>query len=368
VTFLEGRPIPVDTVPAVPALYRSLAVGDYLLGRTDLGTAARLAEMTTTELTSLVSTAAAGSVGQPMLSVVVPVFNNETTLVELHRRVREVAAPLGTFELILVDDGSADDSAEVARAICDGDPAVRFIRLSRNFGQQAALSAGLDAARGSAVVMMDADLQDPPELIAELVRRWRDGNDVVCALRRNRKESLGKRAAYALYYRALHYLAEIDITLDSGEFSLLDRKVVEIIRAMPERGRLLRGMRSWSGFRQSAVAYDRPARESGRSQYTLRRLVRLAIDGLVGFSSVPLQLVSALGMITALLGLVLFAVIVGIRLTSPDLPIGWTSTLGGILLVGGVQLITIGMVGAYVSRIYTEVRNRPLYVVMERVG
>lgn len=351
-------------------------MGDYILGRVDLFTAAQVSGMPREEILTAVRKSvdrladedgAPAAAEDPLLSVVVPVFNNETTLRELHHRLTHALVSLGTFEIVLVDDGSSDGSAAVARELCDSDSAVRFVRLSRNFGQQAALTAGIDSSRGSAVVMMDADLQDPPEMIPDLVRAWRAGNEVVCTVRQNRKESLLKRGAYSLFYRVFRYLAEVDMPLDSGEFSLLDRKVVDTLRSMPERSRFLRGMRSWSGFRQTSVPYDRPPRLAGSSQYTLRRLVRLAVDGLLGFSSAPLRLVSFAGVVTALLGIVLLGTVVVLRLSTPDLPIGWTSTLAGLLLVGGVQLMTVGVVGAYVARIYTEVKDRPLYVAMERV-
>ena len=355
--------------------YRALAIGGYVLGRSDLSTAAAVSGVPPGVLAEA-ARAEAGSPGErtggdqerPLLSIVVPVFNNATTLRELHRRLTDVLVPLGRFELVFVDDGSSDGSAEVLRELNAADPRTRVLRLSRNFGQQAALTAGLNVATGRGAVMMDADLQDPPEVIPDLVERWRAGNEVVYLVRRKRKENPAKRLAYSLFYRTFRYLAEVDVPLDSGEFSLLDRKVVDVLNGMPERSRFLRGLRSWSGFRQTAVEYDRPARPSGDSQYTWRRLVRLAADGLIGFSSGPLRLAAVLGLVTAVAGLVMLAVVLVIRVSAPNLPVGWTSSLAVMLLLGGTQLCTIGMVGAYIARIYAEVKNRPLYIVMERLG
>ncbi|MDJ1134982.1 glycosyltransferase family 2 protein [Streptomyces iconiensis] len=361
------------------ALRRSLVIGNYALGLSDLSTAEQLSGIPGPEIIRVLREGAVRNgvqerghhapeeAGAPLLSVVVPVFNNATTLGELCARLRAELAKLGTFEIVFVDDGSSDGSAELLYGLAEAHPAaVRLLRLSRNFGQQAAISAGLDASRGSAVVIMDADLQDPPELIAEMVRQWRAGNDAVCTVRRNRKEGVVKRACYSVFYRCFRYLAEMDVPLDSGEFSLLDRKVVDTLCAMPERSRFLRGLRSWSGFRQTSIAYDRPARPSGESQYTVRRLFRLATDGLLAFSSVPLRISSLLGLLSSALGMALLCVIVVARLTTASLPLGWTSNLAVLLLVSGAQLATVGMLGAYVSRIYAEVKNRPLYIVMDR--
>ncbi|CAL9327129.1 glycosyltransferase family 2 protein [Streptomyces sp. SudanB182_2057] len=358
-------------------LYRALALGDYVLGRTALYTAVRATGLSADDIVRLVraradvpdhETSDGPDGAVPLLSVVVPVFNNATTLPELQLRLRRALAPIGTFEVVYVDDGSADGSVDVIRALHREDRTVRLLRLSRNFGQQAALSAGLDLARGSAVVMLDADLQDPPELIGDLVERWRAGHDVVCMVRRNRKEGPLKRLAYGLFYRVFRYLADIEVPLASGDFSLLDRKVVDVLRGMPERSRFLRGLRSWSGFRQTSIEYDRPLRPSGESQYTLRRLTKLAADGLLGFSSVPLRLVSSLGIATAAAGAVTLVLVLLARLSTLPLPVGWASLISVVLLAGGAQLTTIGMVGAYIARIYTEVKKRPLYVVMERLG
>ncbi|MER5940423.1 glycosyltransferase family 2 protein [Streptomyces sp. NPDC001928] len=360
-----------------PDLYRALALGDYVLGRTPLHIAARATGFPADEILRLVRSRvdvppdeASDLPGPqvPLLSVVVPVFNNATTLRELHRRLRGALTPIGTFEILFVDDGSSDGSADIIGELHREDPSVRLLRLSRNFGQQAALSAGLDVARGTAVVMLDADLQDPPELIGDLVERWRAGHEVVYMVRRTRKEGPLKRLSYALFYRVFRYLADIEVPLASGDFALLDRKVVAVLRSMPERSRFLRGLRSWSGFRQAAVEYDRAARPSGESQYTLRRLAKLAADGLLGFSSVPLRLVSSVGLATAAAGAVMVTLVLLARLSALSLPVGWTSTISVILLVGGAQLTTIGMVGAYIARIYHEVKKRPLYIVMERLG
>ena len=361
----------------IPDLYRALALGDYVLGRTDLAIAERASGIPADAIVRMVRTVADvppdGAPADrgpeaPLLSVVVPVFNNATTLRELHLRLRRALTPIGTFEILFVDDGSTDGSVDVIRELHREDRAVRLLGLSRNFGQQAALSAGLDVARGAAVIMLDADLQDPPELIGDLVERWQSGHEVVYMVRRNRKEGLLKRLSYAVFYRVFRYLADVEMPLASGDFSLLDRKVVTVLRAMPERSRFLRGLRSWSGFRQASIEYDRAPRPSGESQYTLRRLTRLAADGLLGFSSIPLRLVSSLGIGTACAGAVMLLLVLLARLSTLSLPVGWASTISVVLLAGGAQLTTIGVVGAYVARIYNEVKQRPLYIVMERLG
>jgi glycosyltransferase involved in cell wall biosynthesis len=301
----------------------------------------------------------------PELSVVIPVFNNASTLRELHARLTKVLAEIGTAEILFVDDGSSDESAEVVAELGKNDPVVRLIRLSRNFGQQAALTAGLDFSCGRAVVMMDADLQDPPERITDLVERWRQGCEVVYMVRANRKEGLLKRLSYAAFYRFFRLLAEVDMPMHSGDFSLLDRQVVATLKRMPERTRFLRGLRNWSGFRQASLVYDRPPRPSGKSQYTVGRLVQLAMDGLLAFSTVPLRLAAFAGIISGLIGFALLVLIGVERLTATSSPAAWLSSIAVTLLIGGAQLLAIGIVGAYIGRIYTEVKGRPVYAVYD---
>ena len=299
-----------------------------------------------------------------MLSVVVPIHNEEETLPELHRRLLAVLAPLGAHEIVFVDDGSTDRSWELMGEL----GGARLVRLSRNFGHQAAISAGLDAARGDAVVVMDGDLQDPPELIAELVARWHDGNDVVYAVRAQRAgERAWRLAAIRLYYKLLRRIAGNDIPENVGDFRLMSRRVVDALNAMPERSRFLRGMTSWVGFRQVGVEYDRDARYAGESKYGPRKLLRLALDGITSFSTVPIKLVAWLGFVCVVFCLIVLAWALYTRFFTDAAPQGWTSLLVVVLLLGGVQLLSLGIIGQYVARIFDEAKQRPLYLVSETV-
>ena len=245
---------------------------------------------------------------------------------------------------------------------------VKAVHLSRNFGHQAALQAGLDRATGKSVVMMDADLQDPPEILHQLIERWRQGYDVVYAQRKNRKEGLLKRAGYALFYRTMRAMAEIDIPLDAGDFCLLDRRVVDTLVSLRERNRFLRGLRSWVGFKQIGVEYERESRHAGVPKYTLRKLVRLALSGYIGFSALPLRAAAALGFLAAVAGFALAVWAIVTKMLDIASPRGWASTLAVVLFVGGAQLFMLGVIGEYLSRVYDEVRQRPIYIVSSHVG
>ena len=358
-------------------LRRSLALGELLRGRADLATAGALAGMPPSEMEALADAVRQGTGGStertddetaPRLSVVVPVWNEEENLPALYERLAPVLADLGSYEIIIVDDGSHDRSAEIALDLGQRDPGVKVLELSRNFGHQAALSAGLAHARGEAVVFMDADLQDPPELLPEFVRQWEGGNDVVYAVRQKRKEGWAKRFSYFVFYRLLHGMAEVTIPLDSGDFCLMDRRAVDALNALPEKIRFLRGLRSWVGFKQVGVAYDRPARNAGEVKYTRPKLVKLALDGLVSFTSFPLRLASYLGFFTAMAGLLYLAVAVLWRLTVGHVPAGWTSLIAIILVIGGAQLCVSGIIGEYLARVYDETKQRPHYVIKATHG
>ena len=302
-----------------------------------------------------------------MLSVVAPVFNEEKVLAEFHRRVAAALEGID-HELILVDDGSSDSSPRILREIAAADPRVRVIELSRNFGHQAALSAGLDHARGIAVVTIDSDLQDPPELIPEMVSRWRDGSEVVYAVRRTREgEGRFKLASASGFYRVFSRLARMDAEASSGDFRLLDRRAVDVLKAMPERNRFLRGMTVWVGFTQTAVPYDRDPRHAGETKFTLRRMLRFSIDAITSFSNVPLQFATLLGFTFSLVAFLGIPVAVGMRIAGEFVP-GVASILLAVLLLGGIQLITLGIVGEYIGRIYEEVKGRPLYVVRGEIA
>lgn len=304
-----------------------------------------------------------------LVSVVVPAFNEQQVLPAFFARLHAALASLpDPAEIVFVDDGSSDATPGILDEWAASDPRVRVLHLTRNFGHQAALTAGIDHARGDAVVLIDADLQDPPELIPVFHARWREGHQVVFGQRRRSNEGPLKRIVYHSFYRILHALANIEIPLDSGDFSLMDRAVVDRLRELPERTRFLRGLRSWVGLRQLAVDYERPARASGDSKYTLPKLLKLAFDGIVSFSAAPLRLALLLGALVSLAGFVLIGVLFYLRLAHAfDLP-GWTSLMVVVLFLGGIQLLTVGIVGEYIARIYEEVKNRPVYLVSRAVG
>jgi polyisoprenyl-phosphate glycosyltransferase len=318
-------------------------------------------------------TPAAGSepVGEtspaPELSVVLPVHDEEPNLAELYRRLCAALANEPSFELVFVDDGSRDGSAVLLAELCRLDPRVRLIRLSRNFGHQAAMAAGLDHARGAAVVLMDSDLQDPPEVLPQMLAAWRAGADVVYAVRRGRKEHLLKRLAYRGFYRVIRRLSTVDLPADSGDFSLLDRRVADAVAALPEQPTYLRGLRSWVGFTQVPLPYERAARTAGRPTYGFRQLRKLAMDGIVGTSSLPLRLLSRLGAAVLTTSLLHLAVVLLAALAGR--PLGAVAVLAGVAWFGGgVQLCALGLLGEYLARVYDEVKGRPGYVVASVAG
>ncbi len=301
---------------------------------------------------------------RPEVSVVVPLFDEEEGVLELYRRLTAVLAS-GDFshEILFVNDGSGDATPRLIDRFQSEDPSLAVLHLSRNFGHQAAVSAGIDHARGRSVVVMDGDLQDPPELIPDMVALWREGHDVVYAVRRRRRGNPLKRCAYFLFYRALKGISDIDIPLDSGDFCLMDRKAVDALKGLPERARFVRGLRTFVGFRQVGLPYDRPERGRGRSKYTLRALTGLAVDGLVSFSSYPLRLVTYLGLATACSAAVLVAWGVADALTRRTAPRGWASTLVVVLFMGSIQMISLGIIGEYLRLIFLESKGRPTYLV-----
>ena len=300
----------------------------------------------------------------PCFSVVVPLFDEESNVRTIHARLVAALEGAGeSFELVFVDDGSRDSTPRLLEAIRRSDPRVAVVGLSRNFGHQAAVSAGLDHARGRAVAVMDGDLQDPPEVLPQFIERWREGFDVVYAIRTKRKEGWPKRAAYFAFYRVLAAVADLDIPLDSGDFCLMDRVVVDALKALPERVRFVRGLRTFVGFRQVGVPYEREARDSGRSKYSLRALFGLAIDGIVGFSSSPLRLVTYLGLGTAALAACLMAWVFADAFGRHSAPRGWASVIAAVLFMGSLQMIGLGIIGEYVRLIFLESKGRPAYLV-----
>jgi polyisoprenyl-phosphate glycosyltransferase len=303
---------------------------------------------------------------RPELSVVIPVFNEEENVTVLHSQLKAVLEDAQTdYEIIFVDDGSNDDSLNQLQNLSIKDKRVLVVELARNFGHQVAISAGLDFARGQAVAVMDADLQDPPEVLPKFIAKWREGNDVVYAVREQRKEGWLKRTSYAVFYRLLHRVANVPIPLDSGDFCVMDRRVVDLLRSMPERNRFVRGIRSWVGLKQVGVPFERAARHAGESKYTFSRLTLLALDGLISFSYVPLRLITFLGFSVSALSILMAIFYFVKKLLYGLSPPGFATLIVSIFFLAGIQLITLGVIGEYVGRIFEEAKRRPLYVLRQ---
>jgi polyisoprenyl-phosphate glycosyltransferase len=311
-----------------------------------------------------------------MISLVIPIYNEAENIPALYERITRAAPAWGDeYEIVLVDDGSSDASLQHLAQLHQHDPRWKVLVLSRNFGHQVAISAGLFYSHGDVVAILDADLQDPPEALTRLLAKWREGYHVVYAIRTKRKEGLLKRGAYTLFYRVLHRLAAIDIPLDAGDFCVMDRAVVEVLKAMPERARFVRGLRSWAGFRQVGVSYERAARYAGAPKYTWSHLVRLAANGIVLFSSVPLKLAAWSGCGLCALALLAMLLTVGWALSDvrlwgmrPRDAAGWTSIVSLLLLLSGLQLLGLGVIGQYLARIFDEVQGRPPWIIAEALG
>ncbi len=306
---------------------------------------------------------------RPTISVVIPVYNERENLPVLYSRLSAVLEGEGlSYEIVFVDDGSRDGSLELMRGLAREDRRVVVVELARNFGHQVAISAGLDHARGDGVIVMDADLQDPPEVLPRFISAWRDGHDVVYAIREQRKEGWLLRLAYAAFYRLLQRVAQIEIPLDAGDFCLMDRRVVDLLCGMPERNRFVRGIRSWVGLDQIGLPYERQGRHAGRPKYTVTRLIYLALDGLVSFSYLPLRVITLLGFAVSLVSIMLAIFYAVQKLTVGLSPPGFATLTVAIFFLTGIQLTTIGVIGEYVGRIFEEVKQRPLYVVRRVVG
>jgi len=305
----------------------------------------------------------------PTCSIVAPIFNESGNLPELFRRVQATMESSGeTWELILIDDGSLDTSSDLILQLAAQDPRVRPVIFARNFGHQIAVTAGLDYSRGQAVIIIDSDLQDPPEVITDLIAKWKEGYDVVYAIRAEREgESWFKKFTASMFYRLITRITDVNIPLDAGDFRLLDRKVVDVLNQMRERHRFLRGMSAWVGFRQTGVPYRRAARFVGETKYPFRKMFRLAINAITGFSYFPLQLATYIGFFAAGISILSIPVVVGLRLWGGSHAplVGQATTLIAVLFLGGVQLISLGILGEYIGRLYDEAKGRPLYIVRE---
>lgn len=307
---------------------------------------------------------------RPIYSFVIPVFNEKDNLATLFERLGKVIDRLdAAAEVIIIDDGSSDSSPEIVTKAHSRDPRIRLVRLSRNFGHQIAVTAGLDFARGDAVIVMDADLQDPPELALDMIEQWKQGYDVVYAVRDKREhEALPMTWARQLFYRFLYRIADLEIPVDTGDFRLISRRAVDVIKRLPEYNRYVRGLCAWVGFRQAKVHYERPARHAGESKYPLFKLVKLGLDGVTGFSRAPLQFVLALGISMSTAALLCGVIALFLRLFKPGVIEGWASTVIILSFLGGVQLFALGIIADYIGRIHEEVKMRPIYVVGGLVG
>lgn len=306
--------------------------------------------------------------GSPKFSIIAPIYNERESLPELYRRVSEVMDSTGEpWELVLVDDGSRDGSTDIIRDLAGRDSRVRPVIFARNFGHQIAVTAGLDYSRGDAVVIIDADLQDPPEIILELIDKWREGYEVVYAVRAEREgETWFKKTTAAIFYRLIYSITDVKIPLDTGDFRLMDRKVVDVMNQMREHHRFLRGMSAWVGFRQIGVSYRRAARFAGETKYPFRKMLKLALNAITGFSYFPLQLATYMGFIAAGISILAIPVVVVLRIIGQGAILGGqATTLIAVLFLGGVQLISLGILGEYLGRVYDEVKGRPLYIVSE---
>lgn len=304
---------------------------------------------------------------KPVFSIIVPIYNEEGSLPVLYERMQSVMDSTGeSWELVLVDDGSQDQSSAMILNLAEKDKRVRPVILARNFGHQIAVTAGLDHARGDAIVIIDADLQDPPEVILELIEKWREGFEVVYAVRETREgETFFKKWTARLFYRLINKITSMQIPVDTGDFRLIDRKVVNVLNQMREHHRFLRGMSVWVGFRQTGVKYKRAARYAGETHYPLRKMIKLAMTAITGFSFFPLQAATYMGFVASGISIITIPVVIVMRLMGNQQFLGQATTLISVLFLGGVQLIFLGVLGEYIGRIYDEVRNRPLYIVRQ---
>ncbi len=303
-------------------------------------------------------------------SVIVPVYNEEEVIDECYTQLTRVLSETGgEYEIIFVNDGSRDATAEIVASLCRSDSRIKLVSFSRNFGQQAAITAGIDYVSGNAAVVIDCDLQDPPAVIHDMIKLWKDGYDVVYGKRISRDgEGSFKKLTSKIFYRVMKALTNVEIPVDTGEFRLMDRKVVEAVRKLREKNRFMRGIMSWVGFRQTAVQFEREKRFAGETKFPFRKMVKLALDGITSFSYIPLKLATAIGFLISIISFVYILVVIYQRLFTNTTVAGWASTVAIILFSQGIILMILGLMGEYIGRIYDELKNRPIYVVDETIG
>jgi len=305
----------------------------------------------------------------PKYSVVVPIYNEEETIPELYNRLDQAMSSLSeNYEIIFVNDGSKDNSINIIKEYASKNKSIKALDFSRNFGAQPAYSAGIEYATGDAVIVIDGDLQDPPELIPKLVEKWKEGYDVVYAVKARRKENPIKKIALAIFYNILASISSVPMPTDAGGFSIMSRRVVDAFKKMPEKNRLVSGIRAWIGFKQTGLVIARDSRYKGESRQTIAKLFNMAIDGFFSFSIIPIRLATIIGVIIIGLAGLSIVILICIRLFTNILVVGWTSLIVTIVLFGGLQLIFIGILGEYIYRIFDEVKNRPLYLIREKIG
>ncbi|HXK71115.1 MAG TPA: glycosyltransferase family 2 protein [Clostridia bacterium] len=305
-----------------------------------------------------------------MYSLVIPLYNEEEVIHECIKRVTNVMHNNEfDYEIIFVNDGSSDSTEEIVKQYCNKDKHLKLISFSRNFGHQTAITAGMDNAEGDAVIVMDADLQDPPEVVLKLIEKYEEGYDVVYAIRSKRKgESFFKKISAKMFYRFLKNMCEVDIPVDTGDFRLISRQVCDVLKGLTERNRYVRGLVSWVGFKQTGIYYEREERYAGKTKYPLKKMLKLSVDGITSFSTKPLKLTKWIGIFMAAVGFIYAIIVIIQKLVGIQMQTGWASTMVTILLIGGIQLIMLGITGEYIARIFDESKNRPLYIIKEKVN
>lgn len=303
-----------------------------------------------------------------MYSLVIPLYNEEEVIHECIKRVTNVMHNNEfDYEIIFVNDGSSDSTEEIVKQYCDKDKHLKLISFSRNFGHQTAISAGMDNAEGDAIIVMDADLQDPPEVVLKLIEKYEEGFDVVYAIRSKRKgESFFKKITAKMFYRFLKNMCEVDIPVDTGDFRLISRQVCDVLKGLTERNRYVRGLVSWVGFKQTGIYYEREERYAGKTKYPLKKMLKLSVDGITSFSTKPLKLTKWIGIFMAAVGFIYAIIVIIQKLVGIQMQTGWASTMVTILLIGGIQLIMLGITGEYIARIFDESKNRPLYIIKRK--